>query len=177
VEGERPQDGRGQQGLQPLRALIDVLVFRDPRESARKCSLTPLRGHPWIRFVTDRPKDRPPFVLAAGRRVLLHPDGEELSERDRGRDLLLIDCCWRRVEPMLRRVTGELAPRRLPSLRTAYPRKSQLATDPEHGLASIEALYAALVLLGEDRPELLAGYRWRDAFLAANPELRARSGA
>jgi rRNA small subunit aminocarboxypropyltransferase len=181
VEGERPQDGRGQQGLQPLRALIgaplDVLVFRDPRESARKCSLTPLRGRPGIRFVTDRPGARPPLVLDAGRRILLHPDGDELRPEDRGPGLLLIDCSWRRVEPMLRRVRGELAPRRLPALlRTAYPRRNRQALDPAGGLASVEALYAALHLLGEPRPDLLEGYPWAAAFLAANPSFALPAG-
>ena len=32
-------------------------------------------------------------------------------------------------------------------------------------------LGAALALLGERRPELLEAYRWREAFLAANPSL------
>jgi ribosome biogenesis protein Tsr3 len=44
-------------------------------------------------------------------------------------------------------------------------------SDPEHGLASVEALYAAIALLDVPRPELLARYRWAVGFLAANPEL------
>lgn len=150
---------------------MNVLIFRDPRESTRKCSLTPLRGHPLLRFVNDRPSQVPPFVLEAGPRVLLHPDGEELSAADAGQDLLLIDCSWRRLAPMLARVQGELTPRRLPPLVTAYPRKNKQGEDPSAGLASVEALYAALVLMGESRPELLEGYRWADAFLELNPAL------
>jgi pre-rRNA-processing protein TSR3 len=154
---------------------MDVLVFRDPRESAAKCSLTPLRELEGLRFVHDRPG----LVLDAGRRILLHPDGEELGPADAGAHgaappLLVIDCAWRRVEGMLARVRGELVRRRLPPLVTAYPRKSRLVPDPDpaRGLASLEALYAALAILGEPRPELLAAYRWREAFLAANPALR-----
>jgi ribosome biogenesis protein Tsr3 len=152
---------------------VDVLIFRDPRESVRKCSLTPLRGHPLLRFVMDRPRAQPPFVLQAGSRVLLHPDGEELSARDAGRDLLLIDCSWRRLAPMLGRVEGELTPRRLPPLTTAYPRRNKQGEDPDTGLASVEALYAALALMGEPHPELLAGYRWGEEFLAQNPLLQS----
>jgi len=152
---------------------VDVLIFRDPRESVRKCSLTPLRGHPHVRFVADRVSAQPPFVLEAGSRVLLHPDGEELSARDAGRDLLLIDCSWRRLAPMLARVEGELSPRRLPPLVTAYPRRNKQGEDPEAGLASVEALYAALALMGECRPELLEGYHWGEEFLSLNPMLRA----
>jgi pre-rRNA-processing protein TSR3 len=167
VEGTGPQDGRGQQGLQPLRALIDVLILRDPRESARKCSLTPLRGASGMTFANFHPERR----LAAGRRVLLHPDGEPLSAADRGAPLLLVDCAWRRLPRLLATVDGELLPRRLPPLASAYPRASKLFADPERGLASVEALYAALRILGETRPELLAGYRWAGRFLELNPGL------
>jgi len=143
---------------------MDVLILRDPRESAAKCSLTPLRGLAGVRIVEHAAGKR----LAAGERVLLHPDGEELSPADRGRDLLLIDCAWRHVPRLLRAVDGVLHPRRLPPLVTAYPRKSKVFADPPSGLASVEALYAAVLLLGAPRPELLAHYRWRAEFLAAN---------
>lgn len=146
---------------------LDVLIVRDPRESAKKCSLTPLRGMPGIRFVGyahDRRVD-------AGRRVLLHPDGELLSAADRGQPLLVVDCAWRRVPAVLATIDGELVRRRLPVLATAYPRKSLITPDPERGLASVEALYAALALLGDEHPELLANYRWRDEFLRANAAL------
>ena len=61
--------------------------------------------------------------------------------------------------------------RRLPELVTAYPRRSTFAVDPRHGLASVEALYAATALLDGPCPELLAQYRWAAEFLAANPGL------
>jgi pre-rRNA-processing protein TSR3 len=59
----------------------------------------------------------------------------------------------------------------LVALVIAYPRKSKVAVDPEDGLASVEALYAAVTLLEGPRPELLAEYRWAKDFLAANPGL------
>jgi pre-rRNA-processing protein TSR3 len=149
---------------------LDVLILRDPRESAKKCSLTPLRGVPGIRFVSYD-KDR---RLATTKRILLHPQGEEIRSEDRGLPLLLIDCAWRRVPNLLATIDGELLPRRLPPLVTAYPRKSKLFEDPEQGLASIEALYAALALLGNPRPELLANYRWAPEFLSRNPDLPSR---
>jgi pre-rRNA-processing protein TSR3 len=145
----------------------DVLVLRDPRESAAKCSLTPLRGLPGIELVGWRHDRR----YDVGRRILLHPEGPPLQASDRGPGLLLVDCAWRRVPQLLRSVDGDLLPRRLPPLRSAYPRRSKLFEDPHEGLASVEALYAALSILGETRPELLADYRWRDGFLAANPGL------
>jgi len=146
---------------------LDVLILRDPREAAKKCSLTPLRGTPGIEIVGYDSARR----LDAGRRVFLSPEGELISERDRGLPLLLIDCAWRKVPALLKTIDGELIPRRLPPLVTAYPRKSMVFEDPLEGLASVEALYAALALLGEVHPELLAQYHWREAFLAANPTL------
>jgi pre-rRNA-processing protein TSR3 len=148
-------------------AVRDILILRDPRESTRKCSLTPLRGSSGVRFV-EYVRDR--RVDGSGR-VLLHPDGELLGEADSEWDLMLLDCAWRRVPQLLAVVDGEPRLRRLPPLHTAYPRKSRVFQDPEQGLASIEALYAALVQLGRPRPELLERYRFRDAFLAANPHL------
>lgn len=148
---------------------LATLILRDPRESVAKCSLTPLRGRPGFRFVEDR-RDR---RVEVGERILLTPDGPLLSAEDRGRDLLLIDCSWRRVDQLLGRVEGVLHRRRLPPLKTAYPRKSRLFEDPGEGLASIEALYAAYAILGERREDLLEEYRWRAEFLAANPELTA----
>jgi pre-rRNA-processing protein TSR3 len=145
----------------------DVLILRDPRESVKKCSLTPLRGLPAITFLPYHAGRR----VDAGRRILLHPDGELLSPADRGEDLLLVDCAWRRVDSLLATVDGTLIHRRLPDLKTAYPRTSRLVPDPSTGLASVEALYAALCILGESRPELLAAYHWRDEFFRLNPGL------
>lgn len=152
------------------RADLDVLILRDARESTAKCSLTPLRGFPGIRFVTWKHDRR----FEVGERVLLHPDGQEITAPDAGRPLLLIDCAWRRVPALLATCDGTLVHRRLPPLATAYPRRSRTFVDPDQGLASVEALYAALALLGRPAPELLAGYRFADAFLAANPGLPRR---
>jgi pre-rRNA-processing protein TSR3 len=149
--------------------VIDVLIVRDPRESTKKCSLTPLRGAASLRFVGYDAERR----VDAGVRTWLHPEGDLLTRDDAGRGLLLIDCAWRRVAQLRRTIDGELVPRRLPALRTAYPRVSREFQDPEAGLASVEALYAALALLGEPRPELLVGYRWAREFFELNPELRA----
>jgi len=146
---------------------MDVLILRDPRESAAKCSLTPVRGLPGIDLRTWRFDQR----YEVGGRVLLHPDGELLSARDAGHGLLLLDCAWRRLPQMLASLDGEPLLRRLPNLVTAYPRRSKLFADPGDGLASIEALYAALAILGDRRADLLEGYRWGRRFLTANPGL------
>lgn len=141
--------------------------MHDPREPAKKCSLTPLRGMRGVRFVSVKGGKR----VDAGRRIWLDPDGEELGPADRGIGLLLIDCTWRRLPTLSKRIDGDLLRRRLPKLVTAYPRRSKLMPDPEHGLASVEALYAAMALLDDPRPQLLTQYRWAADFLAANPDL------
>jgi pre-rRNA-processing protein TSR3 len=150
---------------------VQILILRDPRESAAKCSLTPLRRRAGVRFVDYHPDRR----LAAGGHVLLDPAGELLTEADGGRDLLLVDCSWRRVPQLLRTVEGRLFRRRLPAWETAYPRRSKTFEDPARGLASVEALYVASVVLGEPRPELLDEYRWREEFLARNASRRESS--
>ena len=147
----------------------NVLILRDPRESKKKCSLTPLEGRPGVRFVSYHPDRR----LDAGGCVLLDPDGEPFTAADRGRPLFLIDCAWRRVPTLGRTVDGELERRRLPELVTAYPRVSRFFEDPVRGLASIEALHAAALLLGMPTDGLLDAYRWRDDFLRTNAELLA----
>lgn len=146
---------------------LDVLILRDPHEAAHKCSLTPLRGTPGIEFVSFESGRR---VDATGR-VLLHPDGRDFGPDDHGRPLFLVDCSWRKLPKLLACVDGEPVRRRLPPLVTAYPRKSKLGTDPDSGLASIEALYAALAGLGQVHPELLASYHWKADFLRLNPGL------
>ena len=145
----------------------DILILRDPRESVQKCSLTPLRGREDVEFLKYDPNTR---YDAAGR-ILLHHEGELLSEADAGRGLFLVDSSWRRLPKLLERVDGEPIRRSLPPLLTAYPRKSQVFEDRERGLASIEALYAAVRILYGPRPELLEGYRWGDEFLRMNPSL------
>ncbi|MEO2093614.1 MAG: DUF367 domain-containing protein [bacterium] len=150
---------------------LDVLILRDPRESTRKCSLTPLRQTPGVRFVSYDPDRR----IDAGGRILLHPEAEVLGPADRGAGLFLVDCAWRRLPALLRTVDGEPQRRSLPALETAYPRKSHLFEDPHGGLASIEAIYAALAILDGPHPELLESYRWAVEFLEKNPGLTSDS--
>ena len=73
---------------------------------------------------------------------------------------------------MARRIVGEpgaLHHRSLPDgIRTAYPRRSKLFDDPEGGLASVEALFAATAIVGIPRFDLLDHYRWADQFLELN---------
>jgi len=156
--------------MEPGTSPLDVLILRDPKESPKKCSLVPLRGTPGIEFVAY---DRERTLDGAGR-VLLDPAGEPITAADAGRPLLVLDSNWRRLPKLRETVTGDPAPRRLPPLRTAYPRRSRDFEDPAEGLASVEALYAALRLLGHGGIDhLLADYRWANEFLEMNAEALA----
>jgi pre-rRNA-processing protein TSR3 len=100
-------------------------------------------------------------MQASGRAGLVLHDGDNAL-----RPVLLLDSVWRLLPGMRARVTGRPVERSLPRwLRTAYPRVSKMTDDPECGLATVEALYAAVRLMGFDCPEILDGYRWRDDFL------------
>lgn len=153
--------------MEPVTQDLDVLILRDPKESAKKCSLIPLRGTPGIEFVSYDGNR----TLDGSGRVLLDPAGEPIGPADAGLPLLVLDSSWRRLPKLRATVTGDPIARRLPALITAYPRRSKDFEDPSEGLASVEALYGALRLLGhKDIDHLLANYRWADEFLKLNAE-------
>jgi pre-rRNA-processing protein TSR3 len=133
--------------------------------------LTPLEGREDITFYRARENwsfDVSGFtVLALG--------APELSVADVGRPLLLLDSTWRLLPQLEACLHGEGVRRTLPAVATAYPRVSKIAEDPHGGLASVEALYLAKLLLGERDDDLLKAYYWREIFLEnlkrANPPL------
>ena len=152
----------------------EIILLRLNKESPKKCSLTPLRGRDeWpIRWIHCALGDE----VEVGEVTLLHPEGEPLSPAGDSRPLLLIDSSWRDLPRVLRGVQGTLHRRCLPQgLVTAYPRKSNYFEDPETGLASIEALHAAVAMLGKRDDRLLEGYHWAEQYLRRNEELLAQA--
>ena len=141
---------------------IPTTVIRHQKEKVSKCSLRFLHNRPEMTFL----RNKPGFTFDATGYLLLAVDAEPLSTRDAGRPLLLLDSTWRWLPQLLACVTGAPVLRSIPgSVRTAYPRVSKVFEDPTAGLASIEALYLARKLLGDDDPSLLDGYHWKDQFL------------
>ena len=141
---------------------IPTTVIRHPKEKIRKCSLRFLHERPEMTFL----RGNPGFVFDATGFTLLAVDAEPLSTKDNERPLLLLDSTWRWLPQLLACVSGEPIHRSIPgNVRTAYPRISKVFEDPEAGLASIEALYLARKLLGDEDPSLLDGYHWKDQFL------------
>lgn len=141
---------------------ITITVIRHRRENLKKCSLRNLHGRPDIRFIRDHASLR----FDASGHVLLDVDGPPLSAADAGHPLLILDSSWRWLPRLRRHIVGEPRLRSLPAVPTAYPRVSKLFRDPNRGLASVEALYLAKRILGEDDPSLLDGYPWKTEFLA-----------
>lgn len=141
---------------------IPTTVIRHQKEKVSKCSLRFLHDRPEMTFL----RNKPGFTFDATGFTLLAVDAEPMSPRDAGRPLLLLDSTWRWLPQLLACVTGAPVLRSIPgSVRTAYPRVSKVFEDPIAGLASIEALYLARKLLGDDDPSLLDGYHWKDQFL------------
>jgi len=142
-------------------------ILRHRRENLKKCSLRGLEPRADFRFFTY-PGDPLPDLSGY---VLLTLGAPELSEQDAGRGLFLIDGTWRYAAKMAAAIPKEnLELRSLPAaLRTAYPRQQNDCPDPERGLASIEALFAAYKILGRDTAGLLDNYYWKDHFLLTFP--------
>ncbi len=141
------------------------------KERPGRCSLTPFRQDPRFRVTYFDPNV--PCNVEGG--ILLHPDGRPLAPRDADLGIVLVDGSWKYSARMVRGLSGILVWRSIPTgLVTAYPRRSKKGTDPPTGLASIEALYAALWVAGKAPADLLSHYHWREQFLAQNAEWFAR---
>ncbi len=141
---------------------IPVTIIRHPKERLSKCSLQPLQGRNDIKFL----KAGPNLCFDATDFILLSVDAPPLSKEDAQHPLLLLDSTWRLLPDLEKCVTGTPLRRSLPSsIKTAYPRKSKITPDPDTGLASIEALYLAKYILGDNDLSLLDSYYWKDAFL------------
>ncbi len=148
-----------------------TVIIVHKSEKARKCSVAPLRGNPDFSFFRFPGTAKPDITNY----VRLGMEGPELGEADMDKGLLVLDGTWRRAAAMEKDYKN-VPIRTLPSVwHTAYPRVSKVSQDPDHGLATIEAIYAAFSILGRDTKRLLDHYHWKEQFLAANrAQLRIR---
>lgn len=147
-----------------------TFVIRHTKENRKKCSLTPLEERADFEFFTyPQCRGKLPDLKGA---VLLDFDGPELSKEDANcKGIIILDGTWRYAKNM-RQHLPELescSVRRIPEgFVTAYPRKQTDCLEPEAGLASIEAIYIAYVMLGWDPSGLLDSYYWKDEFFVKN---------
>lgn len=154
----------------PVRSALDdrglAGIVRHYKEKKSKCTLQPLVDDARFAFFRFEPGRR----FDATGMTLLAVDGDELRAEDRERPLLILDSTWRYLPAMEASIEGDPVRRRLPrTIETAYPRVSKVTDDPMGGLASVEALYAALRILGFRDDSLLDEYHWRDGFLRSWP--------
>ena len=141
-----------------------TIIVVHKSEKAKKCSVAPLRGNPEFDFYRFPGSARPNLENY----VRLGMGGPELGAAEMEKGLLVLDGTWRRAAAMEKEYR-HVPVRTLPSgWRTAYPRVSKVTQDPDHGLATIEAIFAALSILGRDTAGLLDHYHWQEQFLALN---------
>lgn len=143
-----------------------TVIVRHTRENPKKCSVMPLKGKPGIQ-IYNYPLKAP---ISLEGYIRLSADGPPLGPADKAMGILLLDGSWRSASAMTT-AFAHISPRSLSGFQTAYPRVSKLGTDPDNGLASIEALYIALKILGRPVEGLLDHYHWKEQFLAANAGL------
>lgn len=142
---------------------LPTVIVRHSHENPRKCSVLPLRGRADLYFLPYPVKERLPLTGY----VRLAAEGPNLTAEDSNCGLLLLDGSWRWAAAMARDF-ADVPPRSLRGFRTAYPRVSKRGTDPDNGLASVEALFVAYYLLGRPTAGLLRHYRWAKEFLQLN---------
>lgn len=138
-----------------------ITVIRHQKERRSKCSLTPLEGRSDIVFL----KARTGWEFDATGYAVLALGAPQLSESDAGRPLLLLDSTWRLLPQLTACLVGEGVCRSLPAVETAYPRFSKIDRDPMGGLASVEALFLARLLIGKRDDSLLEAYYWREKYM------------
>lgn len=147
---------------------LQASIIRHASENLAKCTLEPLRQRAELEFFEATPG----FQIDGTDMTLLEVGAPVLGPLDAGRKILLLDGNWKHVEFLRSRVVGTPIVRSLPVIDTAYPRRNRSGLDPLVGLASVEALYLALKILGHDDPTLLADYHWREEFLRRVIELK-----
>ena len=147
---------------------MKTTILRHRRENLKKCSLRGLEKHPVLSFYTY-PLDPLPECESY---LLLKVGAPPLSEEDQSYPLLLIDGTWKLAETMRNQIQSPLRERSLPhGYKTAYPRRQQDCPDPSLGLASVEALFLAHLILGLPTEGLLDHYHWKESFLSLNQNL------
>ncbi len=144
-----------------------TLILRHTRENLKKCSLRGLETRTDCLFFTYPTQTLPHL----SNYILLSLEGPPLTHADAHLGLLLIDGTWRHSKTMYQQLPHPhlFQQRTLPAtLQTAYPRRQEDCANPERGLASVEALFSAYLILGRKTEGLLDGYHWKEAFLKKN---------
>lgn len=145
-----------------------TVIWRHKKENLKKCSLRGLENRADFQFFTYPIQPLPDLDGY----ILLTLDAPPLGAADANRGLFLIDATWRYAAVMEKQLGYDLsrfAARSIPAgYRTSYPRCQTACSNPDVGLASVEALYIAYLLMGRDPSGLLDQYYWRESFIELN---------
>jgi len=159
-KSESPLKGREANHARPY---LYVLLMR--QDDPRKCTSAKL-----VRFRLAGPLyrlrqiPRSALVLDPMAESVLLPSDRTLAQRS---GVVAVDCSWERVQEVFSvKLPGR--GRRLPKLLAGNPVNYGAA----HKLSSIEALAAALFIMGfrERAKQLLSLFKWGEGFLALNSE-------
>lgn len=153
-----------------MQSFLPTYILRHRRENLKKCSLRGLESRSDFRFLSY-PDSQLPDLSSY---ILLTLDAPPLQRSDQTFGIFLLDATWRYAEKMLGFVNARatMEKRSIPKgFVTAYPRRQDDCPDPNEGLASVEALYIAYVILGKDPDGLLDLYYWKELFLEKNKAL------
>lgn len=146
-----------------------TIILRHRRENLKKCSLRGLESNPNLLFYSY-PSDVAKLDVSG--HVLLTLEAPPLTNEDSDKGLFILDGTWRYAEKMSSCILPNptLIFRSIPShFRTAYPRRQADCSNPERGLASVEALFIAhMILKREQAIHLLDHYYWKNEFLDIN---------
>lgn len=148
--------------------MLQYEIIVDHGETANKCTIMPLQYRHDFRLLLGRVKG----PLTAD--ILLHHEGIPLDQFQRELRTVhtvgVIDCVWRRLDPILEYLDKPLPPWvSIPcGFETAYPRRSKKDFDPSGGLATIEAIFIAAAFLGHWDESLFREYFFADEFLRIN---------
>lgn len=153
-----------------MQSFPPTYILRHQRENLKKCSLRGLeKRRDFVFFIY--PTSTLPDL---SQHFLLAIEAPPLLPSDANKGIFLLDATWRYASKMLHFVESKVGveKRSIPKgFRTAYPRRQDDCPDPQEGLASIEALYIAFVILGRDPSGLLDDYYWKSEFLEKNREI------
>ena len=148
-----------------------AIILRHKKENLKKCSLRGLEERDDLNFY-KYPQDLENCLNIDEQIIVLKMGCEELSSKD-SETLFLIDATWKYSENILTQIeknNKNIIYRSIPKgFITAYPRKQTLCSDPDAGLASVEALYISfLITKKKNYKNLLNNYYWKLSFLERN---------
>jgi ribosome biogenesis protein Tsr3 len=150
-------------------------VIVDMGETQNKCTISPLAYRTDFRLThvkSDAKEDGLFGPLQSP--LILHHEGECITTLVKSMGtvpgIACIDCVWRRLDGLLHRVAAPMPVyARIPDgFVTAYPRTSKQNTDPDTGLATIEAIFIAAALVGNWDASLLSEYYFGPKFIELN---------